>query len=161
MSQAIEGSVWKKLLYFFFPLMIGTFFQQLYAMADSMIVGHFLGKQALAAVGGTAASFINLIIGFFSGISAGATVVISHLIGEKNSEKVKDGVSTAVIISIIGGLVFMLLGFVSTKSILKLMLTPQDIFADSVCYMLIYLSGMIPSLVYNIGFPEFEERRGM
>lgn len=65
MSQAIEGSVWKKLLYFFFPLMIGTFFQQLYAMADSMIVGHFLGKQALAAVGGTAASFINLIIGFF------------------------------------------------------------------------------------------------
>lgn len=151
MSQAIEGSVWKKLLYFFFPLMIGTFFQQLYAIADSMIVGHFLGKQALAAVGGTAASFINLIIGFFSGISAGATVVISHLIGEKNSEKVKDGVSTAVIISIIGGLVFMLLGFVSTKSILKLMLTPQDIFADSVCYMLIYLSGMIPSLVYNIG----------
>lgn len=73
------------------------------------------------------------------------------MIGEKNSEKVKDGVSTAVIISIIGGLVFMLLGFVSTKSILKLMLTPQDIFADSVCYMLIYLSGMIPSLVYNIG----------
>lgn len=128
MSQAIEGSVWKKLLYFFFPLMIGTFFQQLYAMADSMIVGHFLGKQALAAVGGTAASFINLIIGFFSGISAGATVVISHLIGEKNSEKVKDGVSTAVIISIIGGLVFMLLGFVSTKSILKLMLTPGRIF---------------------------------
>ena len=82
MNQSAERKVYRKILWFFFPLMTGMLFQQLYAMADSMIVGHFLGKQALAAVGGTAASFINLIVGFFTGISAGATVVISHLIGE-------------------------------------------------------------------------------
>ena len=150
-DQVIKGRVWKQLLYFFFPLMLGMFFQQLYAMADSMIVGHFLGKQALAAVGGTAASFVNLIVGFFTGLSAGASVIISHLIGKRASEKIKIGVCTSVVIGAAGGLLFMLAGLWVSGPILEVMMTPEDIFVDSLNYLRIYLLGMIPSLVYNIG----------
>lgn len=150
-DEVIKGKVWKQLLYFFFPLMLGMFFQQLYAMADSMIVGHFLGKQALAAVGGTAASFVNLIVGFFTGLSAGASVIISQLIGKRASEKIKAGVCTSVIIGVSGGFLFMLAGFAVSGPVLKIMLTPPDIFGDSLNYLRIYLLGMIPSLVYNVG----------
>lgn len=150
-DQMTEGKVWKQLLYFFFPLMFGMFFQQLYAMADSMIVGHFLGKQALAAVGGTAASFVNLIVGFFTGLSAGATVIISQLIGKQASAKIKIGVCTSVVIGTVGGLLFMLAGLWISDPILKVMMTPPDIFEDSLNYLRIYLLGIIPSLVYNIG----------
>lgn len=151
MNQSAERKVYRKILWFFFPLMTGMLFQQLYAMADSMIVGHFLGKQALAAVGGTAASFINLIVGFFTGISAGATVVISHLIGEGDLKKVRQGVENAVIIGAVGGLLFMLLGLWASEAILEIMLTPKEVFDDSLRYMRIYMTGMIPSLIYNIG----------
>lgn len=151
MKQSGERKVYRKILYFFFPLMTEMLFQQLYAMADSMIVGHFLGKQALAAVGGTAASFINLIVGFFTGISAGATVVISHLIGEENLKKVRQGVENAVIIGAAGGLLFMILGLWISEPILEIMLTPEEVFDASLHYMRIYMTGMAPSLIYNIG----------
>lgn len=78
-----EGSIFGQLLLFFFPILFGTFFQQLYNTADAVVVGRFVGKQALAAVGGTTSTLINLMVGFFVGLSSGATVVISQYYGAK------------------------------------------------------------------------------
>ena len=80
-NQITEGVIWRQLLIFFFPIVIGTLFQQLYNTVDAVIVGRFVGKQALASVGGSAAVLSNLIIGFFTGLSAGATVIISQHYG--------------------------------------------------------------------------------
>ena len=86
-NQITEGVIWKQLLIFFFPILFGTFFQQLYNTADAMIVGHFVGKQALAAVGGTTGTLINLLIGFFTGLASGATVIIAQFYGAKKADK--------------------------------------------------------------------------
>ena len=86
-NQITEGVIWKQLLIFFFPILFGTFFQQLYNTADAMIVGHFVGKQALAAVGGTTGTLINLLIGFFTGLASGATVIIAQFYGAKKGTK--------------------------------------------------------------------------
>ena len=78
-NQITEGVIWKQLLIFFFPILFGTFFQQLYNTADAIIVGNFVGKEALASVGGSASTIINLLVGFFVGLSSGATVIIPLL----------------------------------------------------------------------------------
>ena len=75
-NQITEGVIWKQLLLFFFPIVFGTFFQQIYNTADTIVVGRFVGKQALAAVGGSASQIANLIVGFFVGLSSGAAVCI-------------------------------------------------------------------------------------
>ena len=80
-NQITEGVIWKQLLIFFFPILFGTFFQQLYNTADAIIVGNFVGKEALASVGGSASTIINLLVGFFVGLSSGATVIISQYYG--------------------------------------------------------------------------------
>ena len=77
-NQITEGIIWKQLLLFFFPIVLGTFFQQLYNTADAIVVGRFVGKEALAAVGGSTGQIINLVVGFFVGLSSGATVVIAQ-----------------------------------------------------------------------------------
>ena len=82
-NRITEGVIWKQLLFFFFPILFGTFFQQLYNTTDAVIVGKFVVKEALAAVGGPAATLINLLIGFFTGLSSGATVIISQYYGAK------------------------------------------------------------------------------
>lgn len=109
-NQITEGVIWKQLLLFFFPILFGTFFQQLYNTTDAVIVGKFVGKEALAAVGGPAATLINLLIGFFTGLSSGAAVIISQYYGAKKQEDVKKTVHTAIALSIAGGVVIMLLG---------------------------------------------------
>ena len=102
-NQITEGVIWKQLLFFFFPILFGTFFQQLYNTTDAVIVGKFVGKEALAAVGGPAATLINLLIGFFTGLSSGATVILAQYYGAKKEEDVKKTVHTAVALSIAGG----------------------------------------------------------
>ena len=76
-NQITTGIIWKQILIFFFPILAGTFFQMLYNTVDAIIVGQYLGKEALAAVGGGTGTIINLLIGFFTGLASGATVVIS------------------------------------------------------------------------------------
>ena len=83
-----EGVIWKQLLIFFFPILFGTFFQQLYNTVDAVIVGRFLGKEALAAVGGSTGTLINLLVGFFVGLSSGATVIISQFYGGGREKRV-------------------------------------------------------------------------
>ena len=83
-NQITEGVIWKQLLLFFFPIVLGTFFQQLYNTADTIVVGRFVSKEALAAVGGSAAQIVGLIVGFFVGLASGASVIISQFYGAKN-----------------------------------------------------------------------------
>ena len=150
-NQITEGVIWKQLLFFFFPILFGTFFQQLYNTTDAVIVGKFVGKEALAAVGGPAATLINLLIGFFTGLSSGATVIIAQYYGAKKEEDVKKTVHTAVALSIAGGAVIMVLGMLFSAAALRAINTPEEILAPSVVYMRVYFLGVIPSLIYNMG----------
>ncbi|MDE7277269.1 MAG: MATE family efflux transporter [Lachnospiraceae bacterium] len=150
-NQITEGVIWKQLLFFFFPILFGTFFQQLYNTTDAVIVGKFVGKEALAAVGGPAATLINLLIGFFTGLSSGATVIISQYYGAKKQDDVRKTVHTAIALSIAGGAVIMALGLLFSGAALRAMNTPDDILSLSVMYMRLYFLGVIPSLIYNMG----------
>ena len=94
-NSITEGVIWRQLLIFFFPILLGTFFQQLYNTADAMIVGKYVGKEALAAVGGATGVLINLLVGFFVGLSSGATVLISQFYGARREKDVGDAVPTA------------------------------------------------------------------
>lgn len=146
-----EGSIFGQLLLFFFPILFGTFFQQLYNTADAVVVGRFVGKQALAAVGGTTSTLINLMVGFFVGLSSGATVVISQYYGAKKADKVHWAVHTSVAFSLIGGICFMVVGLVGARWALTAMHTPEDVMDHAVTYIRIYFLGMIPNLLYNMG----------
>ena len=106
-----EGVIWKQLMIFFFPILLGTFFQQLYNTADAMIVGRFVGKEALSAVGGTTSTIINLIIGFFVGLASGATVIISQFYGARQRENVSRAVHTAIALAIAGGALLTVVGY--------------------------------------------------
>ena len=146
-----EGVIWKQLLAFFFPILFGTFFQQLYNTADAIIVGQFLGKEALAAVGGGTGTAINLLIGFFTGLSAGATVIISQHYGAENSERVSASIHTAIALALLGGLIISILGYAFTRPMLELIGTPAEILPLAVSYMHIYFLGGIPVVMYNMG----------
>lgn len=150
-NKITEGIIWKQLLLFFFPILFGTFFQQLYNAADAMIVGRFVGKEALSAVGGGTGTIINLLVGFFIGLSSGATVIISQYYGAKRKEMVGYAVHTAIAFSILGGIFLMIIGILFAPVILRAMDTPADIMAHAVLYIRIYFAGMIGNLIYNIG----------
>lgn len=150
-NAIVEGVIWKQLLIFFFPILLGTFFQQLYNTVDTIIVGKFAGKEALAAVGSSAASLINLITGFFIGLSSGATVIISQYFGAKNDRDVNRTVHTSMAIAVVFALVIMVLGIALSPWLLRILNTPEDIIPPTLEYINIFFAGMIPSLVYNIG----------
>ncbi|MDF2905598.1 MAG: family efflux transporter [Herbinix sp.] len=146
-----DGVIWKQILIFFFPLLFGTFFQQLYNTADAIVVGRFAGKEALSAVGGTTGTLINVFVGFFVGISTGATVTISQYYGGKNKEDVSKAVHTAIAMAIVGGAIIMLIGLIGAPAALRMMGTPEEIMPYSLTYIRIYFAGMIANLVYNVG----------
>lgn len=150
-NSITEGVIWKQLLIFFFPILLGTFFQQLYNTADAMIVGKYVGKEALAAVGGTTGVLINLLVGFFVGLSSGATVLISQHFGARRDQAVSDTVHTAAAMALLGGLIITVLGLIFSPDLLRLMGTPEDVMDYSVTYIRIYFAGIIFSLIYNIG----------
>ena len=150
-NQITEGVIWKQLLLFFFPILLGTFFQQLYNTADSIIVGKYLGTQALAAVGGSAELLIKLVLGFFIGISSGAGVIISQYYGARKMDGTRQAVSTSLLVAIGGGAIFTLVGIAAAPWALRIMGTPEEIIGQSLIYMRVYFAGMIPVLVYNMG----------
>ena len=150
-NRITEGSIAGQLLLFFFPILFGTFFQQLYNTTDAVIVGNFVGKEALASVGGPAATIINLLVGFFVGLSSGATVIISQHYGSGNARKIGEAVHTAIALAIAGGAVIMFLGIAVARFALTAMRTPADILELSLTYMRIYFCGLIPSMLYNMG----------
>ncbi len=146
-----EGVIWKQLLLFFFPILLGTFFQQLYNTADAMIVGQYVGKEALSAVGGTTGTLINLLVGFFVGLSSGATVIISQFYGGKHLDRLHTAVHTAIAFAIAGGAVLMVTGILLSPWALRAMDTPEDIIDYALIYIRVYFIGMIPNLLYNMG----------
>ena len=150
-NQITEGVIWKQLLLFFFPIVFGTFFQQIYNTADTIVVGRFVGKQALAAVGGSASQIANLIVGFFVGLSSGAAVVISQFYGAKDKKNLSKALHTAFAFSIAAGIVLTVVGIFLTRPALLLMKTPADVVEDSAVYLHIYFGGMVFNLVYNMG----------
>ena len=146
-----EGFIWKQLLIFFFPILFGTFFQQLYNTVDAVIVGRFVGKEALAAVGGSTGTLINLLVGFFVGLSSGATVIISQFYGGGREKRVSEAVHTAIAFSLACGVGLMVIGIAASPIALRAMGTPDDIMQYSLSYIRIYFLGIIPNLVYNMG----------
>lgn len=136
---------------FFFPILFGTFFQQLYNTVDALIVGNFLGKEALAAVGGTTGTYVNLYVGFFVGLASGATVLISQYFGSSDYNKVSKTVHTALALSIVVGLVFSIICIFTSEMALSALGVPSSILGMSTSYTNIYFVGLIPLLIYNIG----------
>ena len=150
-NSITEGVIWKNLLAFFFPILLGTFFQQLYNTADAVIVGKFVGKEALAAVGGATGTLVNLVVGFFVGLSSGATVILSQFYGGRRDREVSQAVHTAAALALAGGALFTVLGIAFSPVILRWMGTPADVLVHAEVYVRIYFAGMIPSLIYNVG----------
>ena len=145
-----QGTIWKHLLAFALPLMIGNLFQQLYNTVDSIVVGQFVSKQALAAVGSTT-SIINMLVGFFSGVSVGAGVIISQRFGAKDPVGVHKAVHTTISLTLIIGLVGTVVGIVLAPIMLTLMKTPQDVFVEAKAYLQIYFGGISGLMLYNMG----------
>ena len=150
-NSITDGVIWKNLLSFFFPILLGTFFQQMYNTVDAIIVGKFVGTEALAAVGGTTGTIINLIVGFFVGMSSGATVILSQYYGGRKHQEVSDTVHTAIALAVAGGLFIMALGLSLAPAMLRMLDTPEELIEYSLSYIHIYFVGMVPSLIYNIG----------
>lgn len=149
-NQITEGVIWKQLLVFFFPILFGTFFQQLYNTADTLIVGNCVGTRALAAVGATGA-LTQLLIGIFTGLCSGASVVVAQSFGAKDTRKISLQVHTSIALAIAGGALLMVLGLAGSRMALSWMRTPADVLDDAVLYLRIYFLGMIPQMLYNMG----------
>lgn len=145
-----KGVIWKQILAFAFPLMIGNLFQQLYNTVDSIVVGNFVGKEALAAVGSTG-PIINTLIGFFMGLSAGMGVAISQHYGAKDEKGVHDAVHTSLFITMVLSVVFTFLGIALVPPLLRMMSTPEDVMPGATLYLRIYFAGVIGLMFYNIG----------
>ena len=146
-----EGVIWRQLLAFFFPIMLGTLFQQLYNTVDAVVVSRFVGTEALASVGGSAAQILNLLIGFFVGLSSGAAVIVSQFYGARDDAGVSRAVHTAMTLAIGAGLLMTAAGLLLAPVLLSWMNTPADTLNDSAAYMRIVFLGMVPSMLYNAG----------
>lgn len=146
-----EGVIWKQLLLFFFPILFGTFFQQLYNTIDAIVVGRFVSSNALAAVGGSSGQIINLIVGFFTGLTSGASVVVSQFFGSGDRKRVNECIHTIYAFSIIGGIAISILGIMISPFLLEIMNTPAELMADSTLYLQIYFGGVLFVFLYNTG----------
>lgn len=144
-----EGNIWKLLIVFSIPLILGNLLQQMYNTADSIIVGNFVGSNGLAAVGaGTA--LINLIIAFSQGAAVGAGVIVSQNLGARDKERTRLAVHTAMCIAIILGVVLSTVGVITSRGLLISMKTPKSVLKDSVLYLQIYCGGLIFNVIYNM-----------
>lgn len=144
-----EGNIWKLLIIFSIPLILGNLLQQMYNTADSIIVGNFVGSNGLAAVGsGTA--LINLIIAFSQGAAVGAGVIVSQNLGARDKQKTKLAVHTAMCIAIILGVILSAIGVIFSRDLLVWIKTPKSVLKDSVLYLQIYCGGLIFNVIYNM-----------
>lgn len=143
-----EGSIVKTIIAFAIPLFLGNLFQQLYNTADSLIVGNFLGSNALAAVS-SSGNLIFLLVGFFNGIAVGAGVVIARYFGAKDYRRVHLAIHTTIALGIISGIFLTIFGVILAPKILVIMGTPKDVLPNSIIYFRIYFMGSIAFVLYN------------
>lgn len=145
-----EGNIIRHIISFALPLLIGNIFQQLYNTVDTWVVGNYVSNEAFSAVG-TVGPIINMLIGFFMGLSSGAGVVISQYYGAKRFDEVHDTVHTSILMTVILGVAFTGIGLVMTPFMLRLMNTPDNVMPESSAYLTIYFSGILGLMIYNIG----------
>ena len=145
-----KGTIWKTLIIFTLPILAGNFFQHLYAAADAVIVGKFTGKEGLAAID-SVSSLLKLPISLFSGLSAGATIIISQLFGAKKSNELFAAIHTSIGLTLIAGVGLSIIGVLISPLLLFMMGVPDDIFQMTLTYVRVYFAGMGVSLFYNIG----------
>ena len=150
-NDLTEGPIVRRLLVFFLPIAAGTLFQQLYNAVDAFVVGKFVGTGALAAVGGSPAILINLIIGFCVALSGGASVVISHHFGAQDYGEIRSAVKTSYLMSLVLGIIVGVLVILFSPTFLIWLKTPEDTYADALLYQRIYFAGSIFVLVFNMG----------
>jgi len=145
-----EGAIAPLIISFAIPLLLGNFFQQLYNMVDTWVVGNFVGKNAFSAVG-TLSSTTNAVIGFFMGFSSGAGVVISQHYGAKQNDKASEAVHTFVLSTLIACVAITILGLCSTPLFLKVLNAPPEVMAEQRVYLTVYFAGVSGLLIYNMG----------
>lgn len=145
-----EGSILKQIVFFSLPLMLGNVFQMLYNTVDSVVVGNFVGKQALAAVGSTT-MIVNMLVFFFNGFATGAGVVISRFFGAKDPERLHRAIETTMAATMLLCIAFTVIGVEAVKPMLIFMSTPEDVFGEATVYLRIYFGGISGLLIYNIG----------
>lgn len=145
-----EGNILQHIINFAFPLLIGNIFQQLYNTVDTWVVGNYVSNEAFSAVG-TVGPIINMLIGFFTGLSSGAGVVISQYYGAKRFDKVHDAVHTSIVMTLLLGVVFTAVGILMIPPMLNLMKTPAEVFPESSAYLTIYFAGVLGLMLYNMG----------
>ncbi len=150
-SSITKGNIAKALSLYFLPVWVGTFFQYFYNTADAVIVGNFLGTNALAAVGGPSAMMVNLFVGFFVGLGTGASVLVSQFYGAKDEKNTQRAVQAAMALGIISGVIMAVLGITLSPLILRLTNTPQELVGMAMQYITIYFFGIIFMVVYNLG----------
>ncbi len=150
-TNLTKQSITKALVTYFLPVWAGAFFQLFYNTADAVIVGNFLGKDALAAVGGPAAIMVNLFVGFFVGLGSGATVLVSQFFGANDKENTNKSVHAAMALGIFSGVIMMILGIGFSLPVIKLMGTPEELIDMSMQYLNIYFAGIIFTVIYNLG----------
>ena len=146
-----KGNIYKQLLLFFFPVFLGYFFQQLYNTFDAVIVGNYVSKEALGAVGGTTSTTLSLLVNFIIGLASGVTVIVAQSYGSRDYEKVNNTVRTGIFMAIILGLGMMIFGILCAPSLLSMLGVPQEIYNYALTYMRVYFCGLIPSMIYNVG----------
>ena len=148
-TMMTEGSVVKNILLFSIPLILGNLLQQLYNTVDSIIVGNYVGSNALAAIG-SSTSLVYLLIAFSQGVSVGAGVVISQRLGQRNKEGVQISVHTALALAGLLGIALTAGGILLSQEILVWMNTPAEVMNDAVTYLQLYSAGMLFNVVYNM-----------
>lgn len=148
-NNLAEGSIYKKIVFFALPILVGQVFQQLYNTFDSLIVGRFLGDEALAAVS-SSGSLIFMMVGLFQGIALGAGVIIAKDFGAKNDKGMRLAIHTDVAFGLVAGVILTILGIAFTPVILQWMNTPPDVLPQSIRYFRFYFCGSVFSIMYNI-----------
>lgn len=149
-NRLTEGSVPRKMLAFALPIFFSNLFQQLYNAVDSLIVGNFIGRSALAAVS-SSSSMILLMVGFINGVSLGAGVLIARYYGAEDENNMERAVHTTVALGLTAGVVLTAVGVILTPQILKWIGTPADVIENSVLYFRIYFCGSSAVVLYNMG----------
>lgn len=148
-TSLTEGSIWKSMLLFALPILIGNIFQQFYNTFDSWVVGRFLGDTALAAVG-SSGSLIFMMVGFFNGLAMGAGVIIARFFGARDEEAVRKAIHTDVALGLATGVLLTVLGVTFTPIILRWMGTPENVLPESISYFRYYFLGAVFTVMYNI-----------
>lgn len=149
-TDLIHGKIWKAILWFSIPMLVGNLFQQLYNTVDSYVVGNFVSSGALAAVG-QSTPIINTLVGFFTGLATGAGVVIAQYFGGNHLNKMKKAIHTSIALTLILCVLFTILGIGLSHQILVLIGSPDSVMAPAALYLRIYFGGISFVCIYNMG----------